>query len=269
MTATLSDSDADDRARSRPAIRLRGLTKCFGDKVAVGGIDLDIPSSSFFGICGPNGAGKTTTIRMATGLLRPDAGTVEIAGADVWTNPVEAKQRFGLVEDKPRLFERLNARELLEYTGLLRRMDSKVIAHRSTELLSAVDLEGDARTLVADFSLGMTKRIAVAVALLHAPKVLLLDEPFSALDPVNSAAMEAILRRFISGGGTVVFSSHVMDVVERLCDRIVIVSAGTVLREGTVAEVTNGHRLLDVFVDLVGAREIGEGQLEWLGSSSD
>jgi ABC-2 type transport system ATP-binding protein len=251
-----------------PALRLRGLTKRFGDKVAVAGIDLDIPPGAFYGICGPNGAGKTTTIRMATGLLRPDAGSVHVAGVDVWDDPVVAKQRFGLVEDKPHLFDKLSARELLEYVGLLRRMSPDVVARRSQELLEAVDLLDDAGTLVSDFSLGMTKRIAVASALLHAPRVLLLDEPFSALDPVNSAAMEAILRQFTGGGGTVVFSSHVMDVVERLCDRVVIVGEGRIVREGTMADVTGGRRLLDVFVELVGGREVDHEKLRWLGSSS-
>jgi ABC-2 type transport system ATP-binding protein len=251
-----------------PALGLRGLTKHFGAKVAVDGLDLDIPVGAFFGICGPNGAGKTTTIRMATGLLRPDAGRVSIAGTDVWADPVGAKRLFGLVEDRPRLFERLSARELLEYTGLLRRMDAAVVARRTADLLDAVDLTDDADTFVADFSLGMTKRIAVAAALLHAPRVLLLDEPFSALDPVNSASMEAILRRFIAGGGTVVFSSHVMDVVERLCDHVVVVGDGRILREGPMDEVTGGRRLLDVFVELVGSRQLEEGQLDWLGSSS-
>jgi ABC-2 type transport system ATP-binding protein len=250
------------------AVSLRGLTKRFGPKVAVDHIDLDVPAGSFYGICGPNGAGKTTLLRMACGLLRPDAGSAVVDAVDVTVDPVAAKARFGLVPDNPRLFDRLSARELLSFTGLLRGMDAAVIAERSAELLAILDLEADADTLVADYSLGMTKRIGIACALLHAPRVLFLDEPFGALDPVNTNVMESILRRFRGGGGTVVFSSHVMDVVEQLCDRVAVIDAGRVRAEGTVDEVAGGRRLQDVFVELVGARHLDEDRLGWLGSSS-
>lgn len=252
-----------------PAIVATGLCKSFGDKHAVDDLDLTIPAGSFFGICGPNGAGKTTMLKMSTGLLRPDAGTVVVDGADVWTDPVAAKRRFGFVPDNPRLFDKLNGPELLEFIGALRGMDPGVVSQRSEQILEVLDLEKDRTTLIADYSLGMTKRIGLAAAILHNPRVLILDEPFGSLDPVNTSVMEELLQLHRSGGGTVVFSSHVMDVVERLCDQIVIIDKGKVRAEGTVAEVAGGKRLQDAFVALVGGRDLQDGSLGWLGSSSD
>lgn len=251
------------------AVVFRGLTKRFGDKTAVDNVDLEIPYGSFFGICGPNGAGKTTLLRMTTGLLRPDAGSVEVAGADVWTDPAAAKRRFGVVPDQPRMFDRLTGRELIEFNGLLRDMNPDVIAERSAVMLRLLDLSDDADTLVADYSLGMTKKVAIACALLHDPKVLFLDEPFAGIDPVARQVLEAILRRHIEAGGTVVFSDHAMDVVERLCDRIMVIAAGQVLVAGETTEITGGRRLQDVFVELVGAPVDETGDLNWFGTSSD
>ena len=250
------------------ALEARGLIKVFGDKHAVDGVDLSIPKGTFYGIAGPNGAGKSTTLRMLSGLLRPDAGTATIDGIAVWPNPLEAKSRVGFVPDNPVLFDRLTAAEMLEYAGMLRKMDPAVVAVRSTELLRVLDLADEAEKLIADFSLGMIKRIGLAVALLHSPRVLILDEPFGALDPVNTQVMEDMLQLYRRGGGTVVFASHVMDVVQRLCDRLVVIGAGRVLAEGTVAEVSGGRNLQDAFVELVGGRDLEEGELAWLSSSS-
>lgn len=252
-----------------PAVGFHGLTKRFGAKTAVDGVDLEIPSGSFFGVCGPNGAGKTTLLRMAAGLLRPDAGTVSIAGTDVWVDPAAAKRRFGLVPDEPRLFDRLTGRELVEFTGLLRGMDPVEVDRRRRAMFRVLDLEEDADTLVADYSTGMTKKAAIACALLHNPSVLFLDEPFAGIDPVARQVLELILHRHITGGGTVVFSDHAMDVVERLCDHLMILHEGRVLVAGTVTGITGGRRLQDVFVELVGAPVTDEGDLSWLGSSSD
>lgn len=251
------------------AIAAEDLCKSFGDKRAVDHLTLSIPAGSFFGICGPNGAGKTTMLKMATGLLRPDSGSVSVDGADVWTDPVAAKRRFGFVPDNPRLFDKLNGPEMLEFIGALRGMDPAVVRERSEQILEVLDLAKDRSTLIADYSLGMTKRIGLAAAILHNPRVLILDEPFGSLDPVNTSVMEELLQLHRSGGGSVVFSSHVMDVVERLCDRIVIIDQGKVRAEGTVAEVAGGKRLQDAFVDLVGGRDLEDGSLGWLGSSSD
>ena len=250
------------------ALEARGLIKVVGDKHAVDGVDLSIPKGTFYGIAGPNGAGKSTTLRMLSGLLRPDAGTATIDGVAVWPNPLEAKSRVGFVPDNPVLFDRLTAAEMLEYAGMLRKMDPAVVAVRSAELLRVLDLADEAEKLIADFSLGMIKRIGLAVALLHSPRVLILDEPFGALDPVNTQVMEEMLQLYRRGGGTVVFASHVMDVVQRLCDRLVVIGAGRVLAEGTVAEISGGRNLQDAFVELVGGRDLEEGELAWLSSSS-
>lgn len=252
-----------------PAVNFRGLTKRFGAKTAVDGVDLEIPAGSFFGICGPNGAGKTTLLRMATGLLQPDAGIVEVVGINVWTDPAAAKRRFGVVPDDPRMFDRLTGRELVEFNGLLRGMDPSVIAERSEVLLRLLDLDEDADTLVADYSLGMTKKAAIACALLHDPRVLFLDEPFAGIDPVARQVLERILQRHIEAGGTVVFSDHAMDVVERLCDRMMVIANGSLLVAGETEEITEGRRLQDVFVEMVGAPIDATGDLTWLGTSSD
>ena len=251
-----------------PAVAVRGLHKRFGRTVAVAGIDLDVPSGCFFGLVGPNGAGKTTMIRMITGLLRPDHGTVWIHGVDAWSDPIAVKRRIGVLPDEFKLFERLTGRELLEYCGLLRRLDPSVIAARATELLDVLSLADAAGTLVIDYSTGMRKKIALAAALLHAPSVLFLDEPFEAIDPVSTRTIRTVLERFTDAGGTVFFSSHVMEVVERLCDRVGVVDRGRLIAEGPIDDLRHGRRLEDVFVELVGAREAGQGALAWLEGDS-
>ena len=251
------------------AVRLRGLARRFGDKVAVAGVDLDVPHGSFFGLVGPNGAGKTTLFSMTTGLLRPDSGSVEVAGADVWQNAAAAKARIGVVQDNPARFDRLTGHELLAFHGALRRLDPATVRERSEELLRVLDLAVDADRLVVDYSLGTTKKLALAAALLHAPRVLFLDEPFGAIDPVSTNVIEQLLHRFVAGGGTIVFSSHVMDVVERLCDRVAVILRGRIVAVGTRQEVAAGGDLRSAFFKLVGARDdVGLEELEWLGSSS-
>src|SRR5918911_4199581 len=193
-----------------PALAVRGLAKRFGPKLAVAGIDLDIPHGSFFGLVGPNGAGKTTTLSMVTGLLRPDAGTVAIDGLDVWRNPSDAKRRIGVLPEDLRLFDRLTGAELLTYNGLLRGMPAAVVEARSRELLGLLGLAEAAGTLVVDYSHGMRKKIALAAALLHAPRVLFLDEPFEAIDPVSARTIRTLLDRYTAGGGTGGFSRHVV-----------------------------------------------------------
>ncbi|PKQ25968.1 MAG: ABC transporter [Actinobacteria bacterium HGW-Actinobacteria-4] len=248
------------------AISLRGLTKRFGSLVAVNAIDLDIPAGSFYGMVGPNGAGKTTTLSMATGLLTPDAGTVHVHGVNLWLNPAEAKPMLGVLPDGLHSFDRLTGAELISYAGLLRGMDKDVVRERRDDLLVALDLDGSAKTLVADFSAGMTKKISLACALVHAPAVLVLDEPFEAVDPVSAGAIRRILRAFVDSGGTVVMSSHVMALVERLCDYVAVVGHGRVLAAGRLDEVRDGQDLEDRFVGLVGdVRE--QRDLAWLRQS--
>ena len=246
-----------------PALSLRGLAKRFGAKIAVDGISLDVPSGSFYGVVGPNGAGKTTTLSMATGLLRPDFGTAYVHGVDVWQRPLDAKRMMGILPDGMRLFDRLTGEQLVTYAGLLRGMDKTVVASRVRELLSALDLAQDAGTLVVDYSAGMTKKIALASALIHAPRLLVLDEPFESVDPVSAANIRDILDRYVASGGTVIVSSHAMDLVQRMCDHVAVVAAGRVLAAGTVDEVRGGESLEARFVQLVGGRSRAEG-LEWL-----
>ncbi len=249
------------------ALSVRGLRKTFGDKVAVAGLDLDIPRGCFFGLVGPNGAGKTTTLSMVTGLLRPDAGTVQIEGTDVWRSPQEAKRQIGVLPEDLRLFDRLSGPELLTYNGLLRGMQAATVAERSRELLDVLDLNGAGGTLVVDYSHGMRKKIALAAALLHNPRVLFLDEPFEAIDPVSARTIRSLLERYTDGGATVVFSSHVMELVERLCDRVGIMHQGRLIAEGPLDRVRAGRSLEDAFVELVGAGAADTKELGWLGTS--
>jgi len=246
------------------ALALRGLTKRFDDKVAVAGVDLDVPTGSFFGLLGPNGAGKTTSLSMAVGLLRPDAGHAYVLGHDVWSDPVEAKRRLGALPDSARMFDRLSGSELLAYTGLLRGLPQDVVDTRAAELLDVLGLVDAGRTLVVDYSAGMKKKIGLACALLHAPRLLVLDEPFEAVDPVSGALIRDILVRYVRNGGTVIFSSHVMAVVEKLCTHIAILADGQIKVVGTTDEVRGGRELEDVFVDVVGGRVSTGAELSWL-----
>ena len=247
-----------------PALALRGLVKRYDAKLAVAGIDLDVPVGSFFGLCGPNGAGKTTTLSMAVGLLRPDAGTAYVHGHDVWSDPVEAKRRLGVLPDGIRMFDRLSGSELLAYTGLLRGLPGDRVDARARDLLDVLDLADAGRTLVADYSAGMKKKIGLACALLHAPRLLVLDEPFEAVDPVSAALIRDILQRYVRGGGTVIFSSHVMEVVSKLCTHVAIVAEGAIKTVGTLDAVRGGRDLEDVFVEVVGGRTATGQELTWL-----
>ena len=245
---------------------LDGLTKRFGSLLAADSVSLSVPAGSITGLVGPNGAGKTTSLAMTVGLLRPDSGTARVAGVDVWTDPVEAKARLGVLPDGLALPERLTGGELLTYWGLLRGMDPGVVRDRTAELLEILELDGpDARgVLVAEYSTGMRKKIGLATALLHAPRVLVLDEPFEAVDPVSARVLRGILRNFVAGGGSVVISSHVMAMVQDLCDRVAVIARGRVLAAGTVAEVRGATTLEDTFVRLIGGRDVDEGDLAWL-----
>jgi len=249
------------------ALSLRGLWKRFGQKIAVAGISLDVPAGSFYGLVGPNGAGKTTTLSMATGLLRPDFGAATVLGTDMWRDTIAAKQRLGVLPDGVRLFDRLTGAQLITYAGLLRGLDRDTVAERTEDLLRAMDLLADRDKFVVDYSAGMTKKVALASAMIHAPRVLVLDEPFEAVDPVSAANIRDILHAYVADGGTVVVSSHVMDLVQRMCSHVAVVAGGQLLAAGTVDEVRGEQSLEDRFVDLVGGRKEGEG-LAWLRSSS-
>jgi ABC-2 type transport system ATP-binding protein len=250
-----------------PAVVLDGLTRRFGDHTAVDRISIRLPKGSFVGVVGRNGAGKTTTMKMCTALLPPTAGKVEVMGIDVWKNPVAAKEKFGVLPETPALFDRLTGAELLLYNGLIRGLDRDLVVERSRQLLRVLGLDDAANRLVVDYSHGMTKKIALAAALLHGPQVLFLDEPFEAIDPVSTRTIEAVLRRHVEDGGTVVFSSHVLDVVERLCDRVVVIDLGHIKKSGTVDEVRHGARLEDAFLEILGEQTQDMRGLSWLGSS--
>lgn len=249
------------------AVEIRGLTKLFDDKVAVDRITLAIPSGSFYGLVGRNGAGKTTTISMVTGMLQPTEGTALIRGIDMWAEPLKAKAHLGVLPDGVHLFDKLTGEQLITYSGYLHGIDKETVASRVKDLLAAMDLTDAAGRAVADYSAGMTKKIALAAALIHAPSVLILDEPFEAVDPVSAANIQDILRGFVASGGTVILSSHVMDLVQRLCDHVAIMDSGRILAAGTVDEVRAGTSLEERFVQLVGGRTSSEG-LSWLGISS-
>ena len=263
--AAASTVPSENSAGGAPlaALSIRGLAKRFGEKIAVDGVSLEVPAGSFYGMVGPNGAGKTTTLSMATGLLRPDFGTALIHGVDVWARPLEAKKLMGVLPDGVRLFDRLTGEQLVTYSGLLRGMDREVVNSRVPELLAALDLQADAGTLVVDYSAGMTKKIALASALIHAPRLLVLDEPFESVDPVSAANIRGILEGYVASGGTVIVSSHVMDLVQRMCSHVAVVAGGRVLAAGSVDEVRAGSSLEERFVQLVGGGHRTEG-LEWL-----
>lgn len=249
-------------------LAIDGLVKRYGDTTAVDAISLEVRAGSFYGIVGPNGAGKTTTLSMVTGLLRPDAGTVHINDIDVWKDPRAAKRATGVLPDRLRLFDRLTGSELLYYSGSLRGLDHATVLDRSADLATAFGLEDALDRLVADYSAGMTKKIALACAMIHSPRLLVLDEPFESVDPVSAANLTDILERYVAGGGTVLLSSHSMDLIERVCDSAAIIVGGRVLASGPLDEVRQGQTLEDRFVELAGGRKAAEG-LEWLHSFSD
>jgi hypothetical protein len=247
-----------------PAMMVTGLYKKFGDKIAVNNLNLTVPRGSIFGIVGPNGAGKTTMLNMATGLLRPDAGQAIICGFDMWHDPIPAKAAMGLLADGLPVFDRLTGEEYLQYLGALRGIPEADLAPRISELLHALGLEEATDKYIADYSAGMTKKILLAGALIHNPDVLILDEPLEAVDPVSSRVIQQILRAYAAAGGTVILSSHVMELVEGLCDRVAIIHHGTVWLEGDVKELAAQTSLTDLFVSIVGGGELTEGQLQWL-----
>ncbi|WP_189318415.1 ABC transporter ATP-binding protein [Microbacterium oleivorans] len=250
------------------ALRMSHVSKAFGRTLAVDAVDLEIPAGTFYGIVGPNGAGKTTTLSMIAGLLRPDSGTIQVGGVDLRRDPRGAKALMGVLPDRLRTFDRLTGRQLLHYYGVLRGLRPAVVTERTQDLARAFDLTAALARPVSDYSAGMTKKIMLAGAMIHAPRLLVLDEPFEAVDPVSSAVILDILSAYVARGGTVVLSSHGMELVERVCDGVAVIVAGQVLAQGTVDEVRGDKTLAERFVQLSGGLSDVEG-LEWLHTYSD
>lgn len=245
---------------------IRGLVKRFGAKTAVAGLSLDIPVGSFYGLVGPNGAGKTTTLNMVTGLLTPDMGGASIFGVDVWRDVNTAKRMIGVMPQQSQIFDRLTGLQLLVYAGMLRGMKRAETVARARDLLAAFDLVDAADKMVVDYSTGMVKKICLASAMIHSPRLLVLDEPFESVDPVSSANLKDILAEYAATGGTIIISSHVMALIERMCTHVAVINRGSVGAAGTVAEVAAGMDLEDRFLQLVGGRHAAA-RLDWLDGS--
>lgn len=256
------------------AVVTHDLVRTFGQKVAVSHLNLRVRAGEFFGFLGPNGAGKSTTIKMLVGLLRPSSGSIWVGGVDVWKEPLKARTLIGVLPEYLNLYERLSGREFITFAGHMYGVPSADIQRRTEELLSVLDLSSDADKLVVDYSVGMRKKVALAAAVLHRPQVLFLDEPFEGIDPVSSRVIRDILRELTQRGTTIFFSSHIMEVVERLCTRVGIINQGILVAEGTLQELreraqgTGGGKdatLEDIFLNVIGARNENH-NLSWLES---
>jgi ABC-2 type transport system ATP-binding protein len=250
------------------AVQSTGLRKSFGDLVAVDGIDLAVPSGSFYGFLGPNGAGKSTTIKCLTGLLTPSGGSYRLLEMDPLADPVAVKRRIGVVPEDLALFDRLTGAETLSFVGLVHGLDRASIRARSKELLALMDLTRAAGDLVADYSHGMRKKIAMAAALLPAPRLLFLDEPFEGIDAIASRQIKDLLTTFVRGGGTIFLTSHILEIVERLCDHIGIIHRGRLVAQGPLAEMRSAapsQSLEEMFLSIVGAETGAAPSLAWLG----
>ncbi len=244
-------------------LSVAGVAKSFGARHALTDVSFDVPRGVFFGLVGPNGAGKTTLLRAITGIAAPDTGTIAILGRSVWPDPTPIRAITGSLPDDLRLLERLSGRELLGYCGLIRKIAPAEVQRRSEHLLEILGFGANADELVADYSTGMRKKIGLAAAMIHAPGVLILDEPFESVDPISVRSLLDVLRAYQRAGGTVVLSSHVMDTVERLCSHVAILHHGEVLAAGDIDAVTSGMRLEDRFIDAVGGVRT-EDNLSWL-----
>jgi ABC-2 type transport system ATP-binding protein len=246
------------------AISVDNLRKVYGAKAAVDGLNLEVPRGSFFGFLGPNGAGKTTTIRMLMGLAPPTSGSIQLLGLPMPEHALEVKGKIGLVPDESLLFDHLTGQEFTEFVGRMYGLTRSMARERGRELLTLFELDGDGRKLIGDYSKGMRKRVAMAAALIHRPELFLLDEPFEGVDAVGARLMKEILLEQVRHGATVFLTSHVLEVVERLCDQVAIIHQGKLVLQGTMAELRSGSETLeDVFVRVVGAERPAE-SLDWL-----
>jgi len=246
-----------------PAIVARDLRKGYGLKLAVDGLNLEVPRGSFFGFLGPNGAGKSTTIRMLTGLIPQDSGSIEILGYKLPQQELEIKRRIGLVPDESFLFDRLTGLEFLEFAGRMYGLPRATAVERAYGLMHLFELADDGK-IIGEYSKGMRKRVAMAAALIHHPDLFLMDEPFEGVDAVGARLMKDILLNQVQRGATIFLTSHVLEVVERLCDRVAIIDHGKIVMCGSMEELrAGGQSLEDAFVRIVGADRHME-RLDWL-----
>jgi ABC-2 type transport system ATP-binding protein len=251
-----------------PAIEITGLRKLYNGFAAVDGLSITVPQQCFFGFLGPNGAGKTTTIKMLMGLAQPDSGSINVLGLPLPEKSLEIRREIGLVPDESLLFDYLTGSEYLEFIGRLYGLAKPQAKERGGELLQLFQLADNARKLIGEYSKGMRKRIAMAAALIHRPKLFLMDEPFEGVDAVGARLMKDILLEQVHHGATVFLTSHVLEVVERLCDQVAIINRGKIVTQGTMADLrsqsANGASTLeDIFVNIVGAERYSE-RLDWL-----
>jgi ABC-2 type transport system ATP-binding protein len=250
------------------AVETSGLTRDFGSFRAVDGVALAVPAGSLYGFLGPNGAGKSTTIRCLTGLLRPTAGTIRILGMDPLADPVPVKRRIGVVPEDLALFDRLTAHETLSFVAQVHGIDAATARQRSADLLEVMDLKASGTTLVTDFSHGMRKKLSLGAALLPAPKLLFLDEPFEGIDAVASRQIKDLLLSFVARGGTIFLTSHILEIVERLSTHIGVIANGKMVAQGPIAELRggggSGKTLEELFIGLVGGDARTPMALDWI-----
>src|SRR5215213_3544644 len=267
----------DAAPNGAPAVETFEVVRRFGDFTAVDRVNLRVRTGSFFGFLGPNGAGKSTTIKMLTGLLAPTSGRVRVLGRDIAAEPNEVKRRIGVVPEDLNLFERLTGAEMLSFTGRMYGLRSEEIAQRSKELLELMELAGEPKKLIIEYSHGMKKKLSLACALIHRPEILFLDEPFEGVDAIASRTLKDLLSRLTARGLTVFLTSHVLEIVERLCSDIAIIAQGKLLASGSLNELRKGIRLEgdgegpvsleEYFIHVVGGTRSSneEEVLQWLG----
>jgi ABC-2 type transport system ATP-binding protein len=268
-----------------PAVSAENLTRRFGPLTAVDHIQMNVAAGQFFGFLGPNGAGKSTTIKMLTGLLAPTEGRIRILGIDLEEDPVAVKRQIGVVPEGLALFGRLTGSEYLNFVGRMYGLDRKTTAQRATELLDFMQLSDRPKSLITDYSHGMQKKLAMAAAVIHRPRVLFLDEPFEGVDAVASGTIKAMLQRMIGRGATIFLTSHVLEIVERLCSHVAIIHKGRLVAQGSLDELRSGvearpgvvpgapeavatHEKLtleQIFLATVGGTGLGDQELTWLG----
>ena len=250
------------------AVETHGLTRDFGAFRAVNSVDLAVPSGSFYGFLGPNGAGKSTTIKCLTGLLKPSAGTMRILGIDPLADPVSVKRRIGVVPEDLALFDRLTADETLTFIAEVHGIDRATATGRAADLLGLMDLKQAANKLVTDFSHGMRKKLSLAAALLPAPRLLVLDEPFEGIDAVASRQIKDLLQSFVARGGTIFLTSHILEIVERLSTHIGVITEGRLVAQGPIGELREkrggGQTLEELFIGLVGGEARPAATFDWI-----